>query len=178
VQAMLSAQTSHETPVEALFRQHGREVFRAAYRVTGSATDAEDATQTVFLRLLARGDETRLGPEPVAYLRRAATNAALDVLRRRRTAGAVALESGGELPDPAPGPERELGGRRLHQRLREALAGLSARAAEAFALRYLEGLSNGEIARLLDTSTSVIAVTLHRARRDLQKAMHDVLGDA
>jgi RNA polymerase sigma-70 factor, ECF subfamily len=167
-----------ESPLEGLFTEHGREVFRAAYRITGNAADAEDVTQTVFLRLMRQEEGSRLGPEPTGYLRRAATNAALDVLRRRRTARAVPLEGVEErLTDQAPGPERRLGSRRLHESLRRALTALSERAATVFALRHIEGLTNGEIAELLDTSSAVVAVTLHRARRDLKKALGDTLGE-
>ena len=41
--------------LERLYREHHARVFRAAYRVTGDATDAEDVLQTVFLRLARRG---------------------------------------------------------------------------------------------------------------------------
>jgi RNA polymerase sigma-70 factor (ECF subfamily) len=57
----------------------------------------------------------------------------------------------------------------LRMWLRQALAKLSARHAEMFALRYLEGYDNREIARMLETSQAVVAVTLHRARGQLQK---------
>ena len=40
--------------LERVFRESHAAVFRAAYRVTGNASDAEDALQTVFLRLLKR----------------------------------------------------------------------------------------------------------------------------
>ena len=166
------------TPIEALFQEHGRAVFRTAFRVTGSESDAEDVTQSVFLRLMANQHVPRLRDEPGPYLRRAATNAALDMLRRRKTSRAVPLEpESGRLADAGAGPERELAGRALHARLREAIAGLSPRAAEVITLRFIEGLSNGEIAEVLETSTAVVAVTLHRARRDLRRAMQDVLGD-
>src|SRR6266478_5535474 len=47
----------NQSPLEILFRQHSDRVFRTAHRVTGSAADAEDVLQTVFLRL-ARGPES------------------------------------------------------------------------------------------------------------------------
>ena len=47
----LRAVPSPPQGVEALFREHHEQVFRAAYRVTGNAVDAEDVLQTVFLRL-------------------------------------------------------------------------------------------------------------------------------
>jgi RNA polymerase sigma-70 factor (ECF subfamily) len=46
-----------------------------------------------------------------------------------------------------------------------------------FVLRYLEGLDNREIARLLGTSQGVVAVQLHRARRRLRRELEAHLGD-
>jgi RNA polymerase sigma-70 factor (ECF subfamily) len=68
-----------------LYERHYEAVFRAALRVTGNPADAEDVLQTVFLRVLAsaRGGDVEDVALPVAYFRRAAVNAAVDVLRRR-----------------------------------------------------------------------------------------------
>src|SRR6266498_2708990 len=43
---------SSQTELETLFQSHHDRVFRSAYRITGSAADAEDVLQTVFLRLV------------------------------------------------------------------------------------------------------------------------------
>src|SRR5260370_12921779 len=78
--------------LESLFKSHHDRVFRTAYRVTGSAADAEDVLQTVFLRL-ARGPESPgIGLNPQAYFTRAAINASLDLLRSRKRANAVGIE--------------------------------------------------------------------------------------
>jgi RNA polymerase sigma factor (sigma-70 family) len=76
-----------------------------------------------------------------------------------------------------PSPERRLGGVAMRRALRDGLLALHPRAAEAFVLRYLEGLSNGEVATALGTSAPVVAVTLHRARKTLQKHMQKTLGE-
>ena len=55
--------------------------------------------------------------------------------------------------------------------------GVWSRAAEAFVMRHLEGLTNGEVAEVLGTSAPVVAVTLHRARRSLQKHLTIALGN-
>src|SRR5260370_368036 len=55
--SMSSSPMENQSPLEILFRQHSDRVFRTAHRVTGSAADAEDVLQTVFLRL-ARGPES------------------------------------------------------------------------------------------------------------------------
>jgi RNA polymerase sigma-70 factor (ECF subfamily) len=158
---------------------HGRDVFKTAFRVTGSESDAEDVVQTVFLRLLANRHAGRVRrDEAGAYLRRAATNAALDCLRRRKTRAGVALDDAPPqaMADETPSPERQASGAGLRRALRDGLSKLNPRAAEAFVMRHLEGLSNGEVAEALGTSAPVVAVTLHRARKSLQKHLTTTLG--
>jgi RNA polymerase sigma-70 factor (ECF subfamily) len=107
-------------------------------------------------------------------------NAALDVLRSRQRAGWVPLESEGP-HEPVAGaddPEAEQGRRDLRRHLRLALSRLSPRAAEAFALRYFEGLPNHEIATLLGVSQGVVAVLLHRTRARLRKELVALNGEA
>jgi RNA polymerase sigma-70 factor (ECF subfamily) len=171
--------TSPPGALEALFREHHGAVYRAAYRVTGNAMDAEDVLQTVFTRLLRREEQPDLSESAGSYLHRAAVNAALDLMRRRKRARKVDLDEVGEsLVDSSdPGPERTRGSRELKTRLREAMARLSPRQAEIFTLRYLEGLGNLEIAKMLGASQTSIAVLLHRARHRLQKELGSLEGE-
>ena len=83
-------------------------MFRAAYRVTGNAGDAEDVLQTVFMRLLRRHSDAEAVGNMEAYLRRAAVNAALDLIRSRQAAPHVSLEDlAPMLPENAPlAPDR------------------------------------------------------------------------
>ena len=69
--------------LEDLFQAHHGRVFRTAQRITGSAADAEDVLQTVFLRLVKGRDDYDWSRNPEAYLSRAAINASLDLLRSR-----------------------------------------------------------------------------------------------
>ena len=150
-------------------------VFRTAYRITGNAADAEDVLQTVFLKMLRRGPGAVSVDSHESYLRRAAVNAALDVVRAGKDAHSVPFD------DLTPGPA-SLGGnqtesRELRGRLRQALARLQPREAEIFALRFFEERSNQEIAGLLGISQVHVAVILHRTRRQLQKDIRTYLGD-
>ena len=70
---------------DELFSEHHEKVLLAAYRVTGNMQDAEDVLQSVFLRLLKRRDPQSYGVNAAAYLRRAATNAGIDLLRSPST---------------------------------------------------------------------------------------------
>jgi RNA polymerase sigma-70 factor (ECF subfamily) len=148
------------TAIDQLYEAHHTMVFRTAHRITGNAADAEDVLQTVFMRMLRR--ETIEGIEnPESYLRRSAVNAALDVVRARQADHTLELER-----MPASESCTEL--RELRDTLRRALAKLPPRTAEMFALRFFEGYTNPEIAKLMGLSQIVVAVTVHRARRKLQ----------
>ena len=155
--------------LERLFRAYHGLLFRTAYRITGNATDAEDVLQTVFLRLAGRDPSAPPLGNCEGYLRRAAINAALDVVRARRADASVPLDD--SRPDPRQPDRCE-----LRHCLRRSLASLSPGAAEIFALRFLEGHSNREIAGMLGMSQVRVAVTLYRARRRLQKEIRSYLG--
>jgi RNA polymerase sigma-70 factor (ECF subfamily) len=120
--------------------------------------DAEDALQTLFLRLLAQERPLDLSANAKGYLHRAAVNLALDAIRARKRRAA---------PIDAPAPRSD--NQALQDSVRVALGRLKPKAAEIFALRYLEGYSNGEIATMIGTSPSVIAVTLFRTRIRLKR---------
>jgi len=147
-------------------------VFRTAYRITGNAADAEDAMQTIFLRLLRQAAPSAAPGQEESYLRRAAVNASLDVLRQRQASRTLPLtEAAGRLEQPA----AEFGAG-LKDCLRRALKKLSDRSAEIFALRYFEDFSNPQIAAALGISQVVVAVSLHRTRRQLQKEIRACMG--
>ena len=153
--------------LEKLFQAHQKQVFRAAYRVTGSAADAEDVLQTVFLRLAKSTGSWEFSDNPAAYLSRAAINAALDLVRKRGRM--VGLDDLMPRESTERNPESQQVDRELQKLIRQAVARLGATAAEMFVLRYYEGLDNREIARVMGTSQMVVGVVLHRARTKLRK---------
>ena len=171
--------------LERDFRVHHGLVFATAYRITGNAGDAEDVLQPVFLRLLRRGRSADPLEKPESYLRRAAINAALDVIRSRQADQTVPLpeESSGEslgrgsgkssgLMQIAPAQADASG---LRPVLSHAIAQLKPLAAEIFTLRFLEGLSNQEIAEALGVSQVRVAVIVHRTRMQLRKQLRPYL---
>jgi RNA polymerase sigma-70 factor (ECF subfamily) len=166
-------------PLEEVFRAHQGGVLKAAYRITGSLADAEDVSQSVFLRL-ARGvvDLGRIS-NLQSYLHRSAVNAALDLMRSRAHRETVPVETADQLhSNSSLSPERALSSLEIKNWLRRELAALNPRAAEMFALRYLEGLDNPEIARTMNTSQAVVAVTLHRTRARLKKGLRGFMKGA
>jgi RNA polymerase sigma-70 factor (ECF subfamily) len=155
--------------LEQAFVQHKDLVFRAAYRITGNAGDAEDVLQTVFLRLLKQDPLPEVHSLP-AYLHRSAVNAALDLLRRGKRASLVSLDDDPEGKQmEATAVRAEQPSVELREWLRLALARLNPRSAEMFVLRFIEDFSNREIAGMMKTSPAVVAVMLHRTRAQLKK---------
>jgi RNA polymerase sigma-70 factor, ECF subfamily len=153
--------TSVPAGFAALYARHYEAVFRAALRVTGNAADAEDVLQTVFLRIFSQNDHDDAGRRPAAYFRRAAVNAAVDLLRRRAARPETVYDE--ETPHAA--DEQPL---LLKEQLRRAVATLEHDDATLFLLRYVEGLSNEELAGLFQLEKNNVAVRLHRIRLRLQ----------
>ncbi len=166
------------TDLERIFRENHGLVFRAAYRITGNPTDAEDVLQTVFLRMVKRDAEAAPVGNMASFLHRSAVNAALDLMRSRQHIRNIPLdELEPVLAEPScHSPDRAHSSGEIREWLRGALARLNPRIAEMFTLRFFEGKDNPEIARLLNTTPGTVAVTLSRTRDRLQKEFQAHLG--
>lgn len=160
---ILMTSTTPLTGVAELYERHYEMVFRAALRVTGNPADAEDVLQTVFVRVLVRNAEVEDVARAAAYFRRAAVNAAVDVLRRRELRAESAPD---ELTLHAVQPPFL-----LKEQLRRAIAALDNDDASLFLLRYVEGLSLQELAGMFEMEKNNVTVRLHRIRQRLQAEM-------
>jgi RNA polymerase sigma-70 factor (ECF subfamily) len=159
--------TSQLTDAEfdQLFRDHYQLVYRTAFTVTRSAEDAEDVLQTVFLRLVRRRFPPGLKKNPKAYLYRAAFNRAVDIVRARpRDISPADAERLAKVvsPDWKLAEEAE-------RRLYDGIASLHPASVQILMLRYVHNHSLAEIASLLGTTRSTVAVSLFRSRARLRK---------
>lgn len=168
--AAIEPMISATAELDELFRAQHTRVLKAAYRITGSMSDAEDVAQNVFLRIAQRGASRTAMANPDSYVYRAAINGALDLLRRRQRENAAPADEIELVADNA-STERAVQARESVAALRASLAELSPRAAEMFVLRYVEERDLADIARLMDTSRAVVAVTLHRTRARLRQQL-------
>ena len=152
------------TDFAELYESHYSAVYGTALRVTGNSADAEDVLQTVFLRVLNQGGQLEALQLPEAYFRRAAANAAIDLIRRKVSHAETRL-------DDIQALEARETTTLLKERLRRAIATLEQDDAILFLLRYVEGLTNGELAEVFGQDKNSIAVRLHRIRQALQVEM-------
>ena len=146
-------------------------VYRLSARMLGSGPDAEDAAQETFAnvhRSLETFDPTRSLP---AWISAVAYHAALRRIgRAARPGGAVAdPDQATDVRDDAePGPETRLATREAGAILDDALARLAVQDRALLALRYREGLSDGEVAEAVGMPIGTVKTRLFRAREKLR----------
>lgn len=153
--------------IEQIFREHHQLVYRTACVITGSPDDAEDVLQTIFLRLLAQGVTPNL-KDPKAYFYSAAVKTSLNVLRARRRHVLTADSDVFEAPPHSGDSQID---HLLRSQLYQAIESLSPRTVEILMLRYVEDLTEPQIAKMLGRSRGTVAVTLFRAIARLRKLL-------
>jgi RNA polymerase sigma-70 factor (ECF subfamily) len=156
----------------------GPRALAQATRMLGDPAEAEDVTQEAMLRLWRQAPRWQPGAARVStWLTRVVLNLATDRLRRRRFLPLdAALGPGREPADARPGAEAGLRAAERARALRAALAGLPERQAQAVALRHLEGLSNPDIAAVMDVSVEAVESLTARGRRALADRLSEWRG--
>ncbi len=139
-----------------LFRQYKDSVYRLALSFTGSVQDAEDVTQTVFLKLLETKPVLEAGRER-AWLFQVAANECRSLWRRLSRRRTEPLEEA--LTVAAPEADRAV---------LEAVGRLKPGDRAVLYLFYYEGYTTGEIGALLGISQSAVTTRLQRARQKLK----------
>jgi RNA polymerase sigma factor (sigma-70 family) len=168
------ARRGDERAFEELVRMHQSIAFRTAYLLTGSASEAEEAAHTAFVKAWQALPKFRSGSPFKPWLLRIVANEAHN---RRRSSGrreALRLRATAANPrgDAAPSPEGAAVGRELRGELLEALARLDDRDRDVLTCRYLLELSEDETAEALGvrrgTVKSRTARALERLRAEVE----------
>lgn len=149
----------------SLFRSERDRLVRRVRHVVHCRTEAEDLVQDVFLNVLRREDPQDVR-SPRSYLARAATNAALDHLRRQRVRDAILDSSGVAAEDAAalqPGTDAIVQSRQELALLNQVVAGLPRKCRVVFLLSRDHGLTMREIAQRLDISEKTVEKHLLKA---------------
>ncbi|MEM9785545.1 MAG: RNA polymerase sigma factor [Pseudomonadota bacterium] len=141
-------------------------VLAQATRMLANQSEAEDVAQEAMIRLWKIAPDWQEGEAQVStWLYRVVANLCTDRLRKRR--GRVSLDQIAEPIDDTPGVAAKMLTQTRLQALSDALAQLPQRQAEAVALRHLEGLSNPEIAQIMDISVRSVESLTARGKRAL-----------
>src|SRR4051794_6315976 len=151
-----------------LAQRHAGRALRLAQRMLGNQALAEEIVQDALLRVWTNAPRWRPEAAFRTWLYRVVVNLCLNARRRRPD---LPLDAADHVADAAPDPEAILETRQRDLHLAAAIGALPSRQRAAIALTYQEGLSNAEVAAVLDTSVSSVETLLVRAKRMLRTAL-------
>lgn len=171
-QLVALAQNGDPEAFAQLVRHYQKMVYNLALGKTGSHHDAEEVTQTAFLKAWQSIRSFQGKAAFSSWLYRLTVNAAIDLLRQRR-APALSLDDP-DLPplaDEDPGPEEASLAAERRRLLWQAIDRLPEAQRTPLVLREMEGLSYREIAQVLDLEEGTVKSRLARARLLLRRLL-------
>lgn len=162
-----------------LYAQYGAPIQRYIRQMVRDPSEAEDLTQETFLRAYSRLDSLQDPGALKSWLYRIATNVCYDRFRRPGPrAGTVSLDllPGVEAEPPwgdpgDPSLAQALEQQEMSECVQRFIGELPDSYRSVILLHDLEGVTNNQIARMLDTSLDVVKIRLHRARRKLKATL-------
>jgi RNA polymerase sigma-70 factor (ECF subfamily) len=178
-----SAAVGDPAALDQLLMRAQEVAWRFSTSVCGHADDAEDAMQEALIKTYRYVGRIRDPGAFKPWLYRTVRNACL-MGRRKRADEPARLRSLDEVigtsghpmridaPDSGKNPEQLADNAALGRRLRRALRTLPAPYRAVVFLREMEGLSTREVAKVMGMSEDNVKTRLHRARIQLQAALH------
>lgn len=155
-----------------LTARHLGRVYGFAARLLGDRAEAEDVAQEAMLRLWRAAGVWRAGEAQLSsWLYRVTVNLCTDRQRSRARRRAEALDDVAEPADDRADTEAALLSRERADALQAALATLPDRQRQAVVLRHIEGLSNPEIAAILEVGVEAVESLTARGKRALTAAL-------
>jgi RNA polymerase sigma factor (sigma-70 family) len=168
--AASSVRTDSGRLLTVLYKEHAGDAFRYALHLTGRRADAEDIVQHVFLQAHRHLESGRQLVSPRAWLLTAVKHRAFNLARDQRE---VPLDDVAFVAEPHSASHEEAAELAF---VRGMLWTLPESQHHAFVLRHWSGLSQNEIAEVLETTPSAVESLLGRARSALLRA-HDTASD-
>jgi RNA polymerase sigma-70 factor, ECF subfamily len=177
--AVAQVQAGDHAAFQALVEQHSLSLFRVAYRMTGSESDAEEIVQETFLRAYQQRRSFEARSNVGTWLYRIAVNGSIDLLRKRKRHDAHLEPLDSDQPSaPAlslasnsPAADRLVYSAQLRKHVAGSLEQLSSVEKAAFVLRHYEELSTEEIAKSLGLSISAAKQAVFRAVHKMRKSL-------
>lgn len=177
-----------EGPFRQLYDLYKDRVYNVCYRITGSATDALDASQETFGIVFRKLASFRFESKFSSWVYRIAVNASIDLKRRSSSQRLASLEAAtGEdrlrsatrldvlRDERTEQPSMAASRRELEEEIQRAILRLSPKLQAITVLRYVEILSYDEIAETLQISLGTVKSRLARAHDALDRELTPVL---
>ena len=170
---------------QGLVEKYQQRIYAVAYGLLGNREDALDAVQEAFVKAYKSLDKFKEKSGFYTWLYRIATNAAIDLGRKRGRREEVEFreeiegdEEKGSYPvgPAAENPAEDLMQKELGEMIEDAIEQLPPDQKTAIMLREIEGLSYREIARIMRCSQGTVMSRLHYGRKKLQELLGPSLG--
>lgn len=160
-----------------LYEAYAERVYRYLLSRTSSPSEAEELTSRTFLQALASLDRYRArGKGFSAWLMTIAHNLLVNWYRDRgRRPPTAPLDEALGIPASTPGPESSLEASELARRVRDATGELAADRQQLVTLKYVDGLSNAEIGRIMGRTEGAVKALHHRTLRQLHSSLGDMV---
>jgi len=148
----------------SLVERHHNMVYATCHRILDNSADAEDATQNCFIRLAQNANTIKTSP--AGWLHQVATNASIDLLRKKRTQLQREVSAMQERQQ-----DSNVDWKNLRPILDEAVAVLPDRLRIPLILHYLEGRKQADIASELGINQSAVSKRLKSGIEALRKRL-------
>jgi RNA polymerase sigma-70 factor (ECF subfamily) len=162
-------QTGDARAFEELYRQHAGRLYNLAFRMAGSAAEAEDLLQEMFLHAHRKLGSFRGDSSLATWLYRLGMNQCLDYLRGRQakmSRGTDSLDAEGVAEPMASEPVVPAVMSRMD--LERAIGRLPEGCRAAFLLHDVEGFDHHEVAKILGVTEGTSKSQVHKARMKLR----------
>ncbi len=151
---------------ESLYANNQKRVYSVALNFFGGNEEiAKDVTQQVFLKIFYKIGEFRGEAEFTTWLYRITVNACLD--EQRKTRKFLSLDDVFGVFSKRRAQDEKVYNQELSGEIQKAMATLKTKFRLPILLKYVEGLSYEEIAKVLDCSMGTVASRLNRAHKML-----------
>ncbi len=146
-----------------LYRRYVAQIYRYLYYRTGNHEDAEDLTARTFYRALRRFPHyIDRGAPFSAWLYRIAHNVVVNWIRDRQRRPTVPLESVTVSSEEERDPHAIAEAREEREQLLQAVRRLAPDRQQLLILKFVEGMSNAEIAEIMGRTEGAIKALYHR----------------
>mgnify|MGYP000545477227 CR=1 FL=1 len=167
---------------DALILKYGDKLYGLVYNMTSHKEDTHDLLQDIFARAYQSLPKFRGNSTFYTWIYQIAVNLTLNFLKKRKRRAGPSLNDPDSAiqRDPAlidtardSDPERQTNLKELQVKLNEAMQKLSEPHRMVVTMFDIQGMSHGEIAKVLKTSEGTIRSRLHYAHLQLQSALQD-----
>ena len=166
---------SHEEALAVLMREYGSAIYRYCRQMVGDEDLAQEIRQMTFVQAYEGLPKFARRSSLRTWLFGIARHRCLDLMKmtRRRRKRFGPLEEAPELPEPGRNVEEHLAERSRARALEGCLQNLAPRVREAVLLRFQQGLSYPEIARLSGENAPALQVRVARALPVLRRCLEE-----